>query len=425
MKKSHGLAALLLTTALCVTGAEAAVVGHLEPAVPMDAKRVAALPAAQQAAWVAYVTRSEQQMAADKAVLAAERAGLAAIPPALKSDEGNKVMALNKPADWYGSAEARHIADVIVSFQIPSGGWGKNAARDGALRQKGQTYIIGDGVQTDPNWSYVGTFDNGATITEIRFLAKVAAQTPGAAGEAYRTSALRGIAYALNAQYPNGGWPQVWPLEGGYHDGVTFNDDAFTHVIALLHDAGTGQGEFAFIPEALRAQAKAAEARGEACILASQVRIDGKLTVWGQQHDPVTLAPTAARNYEMASLSSAESAGLLVYLMSIDKPSPEIVASIKAGVAWLRAHALHDVTWAANAKDRKIEPKPGAPLLWSRYYSLATGQPIFGDRDKSVHDDVMDISAERRNGYSWYNSTPQKALDAYDKWIKAHPEAAN
>jgi PelA/Pel-15E family pectate lyase len=421
MKHASLLTALMVISAGFATVAGATVVGQLEPAVPMDAKRVAAVPAVQQPAWSDYLTRSQQQMAADKAALAAERQGLAVIPPALKGDEGNKVMALNRPAAWFGSPEARHIADVIVSFQIPSGGWGKNADRDGALRQKGQAYIIGDGAQTDPNWSYVGTIDNGATVSEIRFLAKVAAQTPGAAGDAYRASALRGIAYALNAQYPNGGWPQVWPLEGGYHDGITYNDDAFTNVVTLMHDTGAGQGEFAFVPQAVRAQAQAAEARALACILASQVRIGGQLTVWGQQHDPVTLAPTAARNYEMASLSSAESAGLLVYLMELDHPSPEVVASIKAGVAWLRGHALHDVVWARDMKDRRLEPKPGAPLLWSRYYSLTSGQPIFGDRDKSVHDDVMDISPERRNGYSWYNSTPQKALDAYDRWLKTHP----
>jgi len=32
--------------------------------------------------------------------------------------------------------------------------------------------------------------------------------------------------YLLAAQFPNGGWPQVWPLEGGYHDAITYNDNA-------------------------------------------------------------------------------------------------------------------------------------------------------------------------------------------------------
>ena len=45
-----------------------------------------------------------------------------------------------------------------------------------------------------------------------------------------------------------------------------------------------------------------------------------------------------------------------------------------------------------------------------------TARPIFGDRDKSIHDDLNEISAERRRGYSWFNAAPQQALDQYAKW---------
>ena len=80
----------------------------------------------------------------------------------------------------------------------------------------------------DEKWHYMGTLDNDSTNTEIHFLAELSAAFPGKDGDAYRASALRGIEYLLHAQYPNGGWPQVWPLEGGYHDAITFNDDAVT-----------------------------------------------------------------------------------------------------------------------------------------------------------------------------------------------------
>jgi PelA/Pel-15E family pectate lyase len=40
------------------------------------------------------------------------------------------------------------------------------------------------------------------------------------------------VRYLLAAQFPNGGWPQVWPLEGGYHDAVTFNDNAVSEAAA-------------------------------------------------------------------------------------------------------------------------------------------------------------------------------------------------
>jgi PelA/Pel-15E family pectate lyase len=49
--------------------------------------------------------------------------------------------------------------------------------------------------------------------------------------------------------------------------------------------------------------------------------------------------------------------------------------------------------------------------LWSRNYDLVTQQPIFGDKDQRIHDDVNDISIGRRNGYNWYVTQPQRVLD--------------
>jgi hypothetical protein len=48
-------------------------------------------------------------------------------------------------------------------------------------------------------------------------------------------------------------------------------------------------------------------------------------------------------------------------------------------------------------------------------------KPIFGDRDRSIHDDVNELSPERRNGYSWYGTSPAKALAAYQAWSASHP----
>ena len=70
---------------------------------------------------------------------------------------------------------------------------------------------------------------------------------------------------------------------------------------------------------------------------------------------------------------------------------------------------------------RKLVDKPGAGPIWSRNYDIRTGQPIFGDWGKTIHDDVNEISKGRRNGYSWYSAGPQKALDAYAKWAPANP----
>ncbi len=173
----------------------------------------------------------------------------------------------------------------------------------------------------DLKWNYVGTLDNDATTTEIRFLALAAHASPEHAQQ-YQTAILKGIRYLLNAQFPNGGWPQVWPLEGGYHDAITYNDDAVTQAAELLTAVSSGKPPYTFVPSELRQQSGSAAASALACILRTQVSINGHRTIWAQQHDALTLAPTTARNYEPIALATGESASLLTYLGANPQPLP-------------------------------------------------------------------------------------------------------
>jgi hypothetical protein len=50
-------------------------------------------------------------------------------------------------------------------------------------------------------------------------------------------------------------------------------------------------------------------------------------------------------------------------------------------------------------------------------------KPIFGDRDRSIHVDVNELSLERRNGYGWYGTRPAEVLAAYADWARTHPLA--
>jgi PelA/Pel-15E family pectate lyase len=430
-------APLLLLAIITAAPLRSAVIGTSVPAESITATRIASLPKKDRAVWMAYLEQSQKQMQLDRATLAAER--MAGVPePAMpKEGFGGRTMPLNRDAAWYGTAEARHIADVIVSFQTPAGGWSKNLDMSGALRSPGQSYTPdnlskhpgADDFDTprDSQWNYVGTLDNDATNTELHFLALVSGATSGASGEAYRASFLRGIRYLLAAQFPNGGWPQVWPLEGGYHDAITFNDNAVTESAETLTAVAEGKGNYAIVPTELRGRAKMAADHALDCILATQVMVRGKRTVWAQQHDALTLAPVAGRNYEPAALSSGESADVLMFLMRLPHPSPTVITGVHAGVAWLKAAAITGQEWVGGRDTpggRHLEAKPGARPIWARYYSISTGMPVFGDRDKTIHDDVSELSLERRNGYAWYSSGPQQALDVYAVWSKFHNGSA-
>jgi PelA/Pel-15E family pectate lyase len=211
----------------------------------------------------------------------------------------------------------------------------------------------------------------------------------------------------------------VYPLEGGYHDSIPYNDNVMSNILTLLTDIAAGAGEFDFVPADLRREAAARVERGVSAILASQVRVNGRLTGWGQQHDPLTLLPCGARNYEPAGLSSSESAPVMGFLMFLREPSPAVVASIEGAAAWLNASAITGFAWrSVDGQGRLLVREPGAGPLWSRLYEIGSNRPIFG-RENRVLYDVSEVSRERRDGYSWYGNGPARYLEQYRQWSAA------
>jgi PelA/Pel-15E family pectate lyase len=393
----------------------AAVIGTNPPSPPLSAERIAALPPADQAAWRDYLARSAAALAADKKFYADELTALGLTAPLVPAKASGRVIPIKPPGDYFASVEARRLADHLVSFQTPAGGWNKNTDFGKAPRRPGER----SGYEA----GYVGTIDNAATVFPLYFLAAVINAT--SPNPAHRTTFNRGLDYLLVAQFPSGGWPQVYPLEGGYHDAITFNDGATVNVLTFLRACAAGTGDFAFVAPTARARAAAAVERGLACILATQiVTADGRRTVWGQQHDPLTLVPVSARAYEMPAQSAGESAGMVRYLMVLPEPSPAVITAVHAAAAWFERTRLKDVTYgqAPDGSGHQLTPTPGAPSLWSRYTEIGSDRAIFGDRDRSIHDQVSGISRERRAGYAWFVTSPKSALTDYAKWSKRHPK---
>jgi PelA/Pel-15E family pectate lyase len=436
----------LSACALCTTAA-ATVVGTNVIAQPVTPERISALPSGQRKAWRKYLAQSEKQKQIDKATLQTEMKA-ANVTESKPAPEGRNAsglyLASDRAADWYTSADAVRIATNVVSFQIADGGWSKNIDMTSNPRQPGNRYDTDNlnrypdptdfDKPVDDNWHYLATLDNDSTTTQIIFLAHVTAALLAAHREAdaapFQAAVERGVEYLLASQYPNGGWPQVWPLEGGYHDAITINDDAMLHAIEVLSAAAAPTGDYRYLPPTVRRRAAAAAARGMNCLLKFQIEENGARTVWAQQYDALTLAPTSARNYEMASLASGESVTIVEYLMSLPQPTPAEVAGAHAAAAWFTKTEIFGFRYGSgdfrgdrtNPDGRRLVAVAGAGPIWSRYYQIGTDKPIFGDRDKTIHDDVNEISRERRNGYSWYNAAGVALLGDYKTWARSHPK---
>ena len=141
-----------------------------------------------------------------------------------------------------------------------------------------------------------------------------------------------------------------------------------------------------------------------------------------QLHDALTLQPVGARNYEMPSLTSSESATIVLFLMQLPNPDARTVAAVHSAAAWFAKTEIKGKSFQVVGKEsRKLIDAPGHAPMWARYYEVGTDKPLFGDRDQTIHDDVNELSRERRKGYGWFKDTPKRVLEHYLKWAQAHP----
>jgi PelA/Pel-15E family pectate lyase len=355
-------------------------------------------------AWLQYLERSRKQRAADSSVMAAELKGLgkSEMIPAPYT-HGFEITREMTPA-WLASDSARVLAENLLSFQTPNGGWSKHVEYSKGPRAPGQSWF-----SESNQWQWIATIDNSSTTEQMQFLAMLDSVRPN---QRYKDAWMRGFRYLLASQFPNGCWPQVWPLDGGYHDAATFNDDAITNVLSTLQKASSGDP--AFVTADQRELARKAVERGIECVLDAQFVVNGKPTVWGQQHDPLTLEPTSARSYELTSLTAQESANLMRFLMKQKNPSPRLVAAIDGAAAWLEAHKLSGYTYDFETG---LHDAPGAGPIWARMYEIGTDKPIFSDRNGIKLYDWNQLK-DRRLGYAWYTYAPVLALKQYETWAR-------
>lgn len=376
--------------------------------LPLTDARVAALPETERIVWAKYLEASRKLAAAVPARKEPDFSPTEPLKAPLSGAQHTKGLKTDAVEKWYGSEEARALASRVCERQTPAGGWSKGLDYSGSAKAEKAAPDV---------WS-AGTFDNDATIMELRFLARVITASAGdARASDWRAAFLRGLGYVFSAQYPNGGFPQIYPLVGGYHDAVTYNDNAMARILELLRDVAAGESGFSFVPVDLRSEATRRLALGIGCVLKTQiVEPSGRRTGWSQQYDMLELKPCAARNFEPIAASSAESARLVLFLLEQQNPSPEVIVAITSTIDWFRRIQLKDLRWVRSDKDAVLERGPGAEPLWARFYEIETDKPLFGDRDKTIHYTVSEISAERRYGYGWYGDWPAACLAAYKKW---------
>lgn len=318
-------------------------------------------------------------------------------------------------AGFFQGEEACRIGEQVLMWQRVTGGWPKNVDMTVPLTDSLRHEVLLQKSRLNDS-----TTDNGATSQQLTFLAYLYHYTKDAR---FQAGFIRGVEYLLSGQYPNGGWPQFWPEKKNYQWHITYNDDAMINTMTLLRDIALQKTPYDgdLTTEQLRKRLQKAFDKGVECILATQIVVDGKPTIWCQQHDHETLLPTPARAYELASFCPVESAQIIRLLMEIPNPSELICKSIHGAMNWLEGHQLKGIRIEQfqneeGKRDIRVVEDEDATPIWARFYDLESEKPFFCDRDGIPRSQLSEIGYERRTGYSWYNARPAQLFPLYEKW---------
>jgi len=318
---------------------------------------------------------------------------------------------------------AQATAQALVASQLESGGWDYRFDLD---PEKSRAWYrrIDKGRLPEAQAARrrnTSTFDDNNTQSALRFLMAFVAATKDQAAPPLaeiRQALDYGLAKLLEAQYPNGAWPQrydgkprdvarypvkpariprTYPREyakENYAGHYTLNDGAQFDCIDTALAAWKQFGKREYLDAALKG--------GDFLLLA---QLPAPQAAWAQQYN-ADMEPAWARAFEPPAVCAGESAGAIHCLVDLylETGREKYLQPIPAAIDWYRRSQL-------------------APNRWARFYALNTNTPIYGDRDGKIHYRLEEISEERRTGYAWHTGAGAGAIKYYEAVRETGPDA--
>ncbi len=279
---------------------------------------------------------------------------------------------------------AKRVADALIWGQHPSGGWHYLIDFDMPGLRKWYDDVFSRCWGWEEYYHYYGncSFDDGVTSGATRYLLNLYMTT---LDPTYRAPLINALDFILESQYPNGGWPQRYPLSHEYpHDGhedytsfYTYNDNVIQDNIHLLIEAWEKLGNEEY---------KKAAYRGMDFIIISQ--LPEPQAGWGQQYD-MDMNSAPARSYEPASVMPGQTRRCISDLI--------LFFRITGNKKYLRG-IPGALEWLENSKLSKshITSESRSNVTHATFYELGTNKPLYAHREGTSID----------NGRYWVDYDP-------------------
>ena len=208
--------------------------------------------------------------------------------------------AYHATGDEYYFEAAKAAADALIRGQHPAGGWNYVIDTAGEDSLKRWYATVGKNAwRLEEFQRYYGnaTFDDAGTSEASQLLLRVYLEKRE---RKYRAPLEKAIAFVLDSQYANGGWPQRYPFvqSGGLHGHedytpyITFNDDVAGENLEFLIYAYHGLATNG------RGDARILDAINRGMDIFVKTQQPQPQPAWGLQHFPDTLKPAGARTIE-------------------------------------------------------------------------------------------------------------------------------
>jgi PelA/Pel-15E family pectate lyase len=259
---------------------------------------------------------------------------------------------------------AEKIADVLVYGQRPEGGWHYFIDFDppGIPEYYEKVASRCWGWEEFYHYSDNSTFDDDVHTGATRFLISLYLAT---LDPRYRVPLDKALQFVLASQFPNGAWPQRYPLRDDYTSCYTFNDGVIIGNIHLLLEAHEKLGD---------ARLRDAARRGMKFVVESQLA--PPQAGWALQYDK-EMRPAKARNYEPAAVCAGQTLVCIRELESFYKITGDrdFLRGIPDAVRWLERSILNGGRGAVY---------DGKTYTHATFYEPGTNRPIYPHRKQSL-----------------------------------------